>query len=292
MTKVRKVKRRKKFRVNVNRKRLRNKLQKLPNITCEEIKNEWKQKVSTRSNLSEMGLAYDPNEVLQIPNTKRDFLEGSRKLSDHENNSVEELEECLPLKVHVAQNLEADAKAPRERMFRLPKSEVHFVTYLMDKYKDDYKAMVRDEKNYYQMTWRQIRAKINKFKSIPEQYAEYLLKTGEIVLESPESLEETKKKIAEENKEKYCAKKKKSIVQESLWKEESINRDDEKEGTEMDCTDTEDLVHEVGQPMEGSKKKMQLFSDDESNESDGMELNEIGNSSSRKSKSKKRKKKK
>lgn len=33
MTKIRKVKRRKKYRMNVNRKRLRNKLRKLPTLT-------------------------------------------------------------------------------------------------------------------------------------------------------------------------------------------------------------------------------------------------------------------
>ena len=34
--------------------------------------------------------------------------------------------------------------------------------------------MARDTKNYYQDTWKQIRAKIQRFKSVPEQYGEYL----------------------------------------------------------------------------------------------------------------------
>lgn len=34
--------------------------------------------------------------------------------------------------------------------------------------------MERDRKNYYQETWKQLRAKINTFKKIPEQYSEYL----------------------------------------------------------------------------------------------------------------------
>ncbi len=34
--------------------------------------------------------------------------------------------------------------------------------------------MVKDEKNYDQETWRQFRAKIRKFMSIPEQFNVYL----------------------------------------------------------------------------------------------------------------------
>lgn len=34
--------------------------------------------------------------------------------------------------------------------------------------------MARDKKNHYQLTWKQIRAKIKMFKGIPEQYSEYI----------------------------------------------------------------------------------------------------------------------
>lgn len=34
--------------------------------------------------------------------------------------------------------------------------------------------MALDKKNYYQYTWKQIRAKIKVFKGIPEQYNKYL----------------------------------------------------------------------------------------------------------------------
>ena len=52
--------------------------------------------------------------------------------------------------------------------------------------------MVRDLKNYNQLTWRQIRAKINRFKSIPEQYSLYLVEKGEIVLDDPTPLKKLK----------------------------------------------------------------------------------------------------
>lgn len=125
-----------------------------------------------------MGLAYDPNEALKIPNTKKEIIENVTKwqIDDVVNKSRNENEdvEMVPEKIHVAEKLEAEAKAPRRRMFRLPNNQVHFLTYLMDKYGEDYKAMALDRKNYNQLTWKQIRAKVKVFKGIPEQYDEYL----------------------------------------------------------------------------------------------------------------------
>ncbi|XP_043279097.1 uncharacterized protein [Venturia canescens] len=260
MPKIRKLKRRKTFKVNINRKRLRNKLRKLPDIGCKDIKNAWEHSKSTRSNLKEMGLAYDANQVLKIPNFKKEILSEARlkTLENLPESKEENDEDKLPPKGHVAMNLEAEAKAPRERFFRLPNQQVHFVTYMMDKYGDDYKAMARDKKNYYQMTWRQIRAKINSFKNVPEQYAEYLLKKGEIVLDKEETLEETRKRVAAENVAKYCAPKPKKVKQTSQWLEESINE-----------FDTEDKLEDVDEDSPGktsSGKKLQLFSDGESDD--------------------------
>lgn len=159
--------------MNVNRKRLRNKLRKLPTIKCKQLKESWEVTKSTRSNLSQMGLAYDPNEILEIPSNKRQLVE---KFTVDNLENVSEIEDVdmTPAKVHVAQELEAEARAPRKRVFKLPNNQVQFLTYLMDKYEEDYKAMARDKKNYDQLTWKQIRAKIKVFKGIPEQYNAYL----------------------------------------------------------------------------------------------------------------------
>lgn len=226
MPKLRKVKRRQKFRSNVNRKRLRNKLDRLPTIGCKQIKDAWEVKQSIKGNLKEMGLVYDPNEVIKIRDPKDSILDGiSNEVVATANFSEEDLvDEKQPTKIHVAEELEREAKAPRERMFKLPKGQVQFVTSMMDKYGDDYKAMSRDKKNYYQLTWRQIRAKINTFKNIPEQYAEYLVAKGEIVLDDPTSLEETKKQRALDNYQKHCVSKKSKKVPKIAvgWEEESI----------------------------------------------------------------------
>ncbi|OAD59177.1 Nucleolar protein 16, partial [Eufriesea mexicana] len=176
MTKIRKVKRRKKYRMNVNRKRLRNKLRKLPTLTCSQIKKSWEVTQSTRTNLKQMGLAYDANEVVNIPNTKNEIIENiiTRSVNTADTKLQDKDVEMIPVKLHVVQELETEAKAQRRRMFRLPNNQVHFLTYLMDKYGEDYKAMALDRKNYNQLTWKQIRAKIKIFKGIPEQYNEYL----------------------------------------------------------------------------------------------------------------------
>ncbi|KAK3095549.1 hypothetical protein FSP39_015991 [Pinctada imbricata] len=47
---------------------------------------------------------------------------------------------------------------------------------MMEKYGEDYKAMARDSRNHFQDTPKQIKRKIQVFKSIPEQYNEYLSK--------------------------------------------------------------------------------------------------------------------
>lgn len=121
-----------------------------------------------------MGLSSDPNKTIPIPNSKP-FL----KASSHSNEDDQwEEDEVIPPKQRVAEALEQEARAPRVKLFRLPNSQVEWITYLMDKYGTDYKAMAKDKKNYNQETWKQLRAKIKRFQSIPEQYTKYLEERG------------------------------------------------------------------------------------------------------------------
>ncbi|XP_015116041.1 uncharacterized protein LOC107040460 [Diachasma alloeum] len=282
MTKVRKVKRRKTYKVSINRKRLRNKLRKVPSITCPQIKQAWNSKKSTKTNLHQMGLAYDPNQVLKVPNVKSALIKSAkRKASGDLAESDEEAppRKRTPQKIQVAKDLEAEARAPRERLFRLPKGQVLFLTQLMDKYGEDYKAMARDKKNYYQLTWRQIRQKINTFKNIPEQYGEYLVQSGEIVLDDPMTLEETRKKIAAENVEKYCRSKREKTKKKSVigqWIEETIG-DDEENTFETDKTleDDDDEGNAEDSKNKSAEGKLKLFPDDESEEGQGADRKKV-----------------
>lgn len=90
-----------------------------------------------------MGLAYDPNEVIRIPNVKHEMLEDAKRkvtenedMSDHEN----EIMDVTSAKNYVAEELEVEAKIPRERLFKLPKGQAQFLTYLIKKYDEDYKV--------------------------------------------------------------------------------------------------------------------------------------------------------
>lgn len=83
------------------------------------MKNAWDQQKSVQGNLEEMGLSYDPNKTIAIPKRKKP-----------QPPSVMEVEEAdapkVPSKKFVADTLEADAKAPREKRLRLPKSQVSY----------------------------------------------------------------------------------------------------------------------------------------------------------------------
>lgn len=109
----------------------------------DQIKKEWENTRSTRVNLKDMGLGYNANEVLKISNVKHEMLEdASRKVAGNEDSSDCESEEMnvTAAKNHVAEKLEAEAKAPRERLFQLPKGHTQFLTYLIKKYGEDYKV--------------------------------------------------------------------------------------------------------------------------------------------------------
>lgn len=59
---------------------------------------------------------------------------------------------------------------------RLPKEVVKHLSYFLDKYKFNYRAMTTDRQNKDQWTWKQFRMHIRKFRSIPEQFNKYLEK--------------------------------------------------------------------------------------------------------------------
>lgn len=117
-----------------------------------------------------MGLSFNPNQTIKIPNSKAEIKSVIATEDDWIKENI-----TIP-KAHVVETLEKEAKAPRERKIRLPKGQVEWLSYLLTKYGNDYKAMQRDKKNYNQETWKQLRQKIKRFMGIPEQFNEFLEK--------------------------------------------------------------------------------------------------------------------
>lgn len=191
--KIKKQHRKKKYLHKLNRKRMHLKQRSTGEVNCKPIKDAWDFKKSSLRNMKEMGLANDPNKVIKIPNFKQEKVKLAKRIVNQEESDDESEEEVVQpvVKKEVVEILEKEAKAPKPRRFMLPKPQVEFITYLLDKYGHDYKAMERDKKNYYQETWKQLRAKVKTFMGIPKQYGEYLASKG--LLDKEEDDEELKK---------------------------------------------------------------------------------------------------
>ncbi|KAG8194924.1 hypothetical protein JTE90_021385 [Oedothorax gibbosus] len=167
--------RKKKFDYNKNLKKLHKKQLTLPNVRCKQLKEAWNSKKSYRKNMEEMGLAADPNKSMPI----RDFNEEKKK----------------PVKMEVIDELVAEATAPKPRTMKLPTEPMKFCVYMIEKHGEDFQAMARDPKNYYQLTPAQIRKKVNKFKSVPCQWNGYLRAKG--LIDTEENDEEYQIDIGE-----------------------------------------------------------------------------------------------
>ena len=139
-------------------------------------------KKTLTNNINEMGLVFDVNKSMGLPNYKADRLKTAKKYASgfvEEDQSGSETEQSSIImkkfpKQQVVDELEAKSKELLESKFRLPRGIVKFVSYLIDKYGLNYKKMAKDHKNYDQETWRQLRQKCRKFMSIPEQFSVYL----------------------------------------------------------------------------------------------------------------------
>ena len=101
-----------------------------------QVKMAWETTRSVEQNLSDMGLVYDSNKSLKIPSAK-ELLQPM----EHDVESASQDDKIgQPTKSYVAKELEEDAKAPRVKNFRLPNNQVTWLTYLIDKYGEDYKV--------------------------------------------------------------------------------------------------------------------------------------------------------
>ncbi|XP_034745902.1 nucleolar protein 16 [Etheostoma cragini] len=166
MPKAKQSARRKKFNYNVDRKKLKKQYLKKcnPRIENSQIRNAWDDKKSMARNLQEMGLAFDPNRTLPI---KKKSLLGKDKETRAPAGIV--------TKPYVISQLEEEAARPEKDSKTLSSDLMEYTQYMIREHKDDFKAMARDEKNYYQDTPKQIKRKINEYKRChPEHYDNFM----------------------------------------------------------------------------------------------------------------------
>uniref|UniRef100_A0A182Q6F1 Nucleolar protein 16 n=1 Tax=Anopheles farauti TaxID=69004 RepID=A0A182Q6F1_9DIPT len=174
---LRKTKKNQRYDYNRNRKRLQKKDRKNGIIKCDEIRAAYDQNKHAATNIREMGLVYDVNRAIPMPNQKRAMIEMEKELAGRKVFSRKRAAPAAP-KQYVAEQLEKDANEFAGSRFRMARSMVRFITDMIDRYGFDYGAMVRDRRNYEQFTWRQFRTKIRRFLRIPEQCTPYLKQKG------------------------------------------------------------------------------------------------------------------
>ncbi|XP_010729131.2 nucleolar protein 16 [Larimichthys crocea] len=166
MAKTKQSARRKKFDYNQDRKKLKKKFIKKsnPRIENEQIRNAWDNRKSSARNLQEMGLAFDPNRSLPI---KKPSLLGRERPTKAPVGIV--------TKPYVLNQLEDEASRPEKDSKSLSSDLIEYAQYMIREHSDNYKAMARDEKNYYQDTPKQIKRKINEYKRChPEHYNAFI----------------------------------------------------------------------------------------------------------------------
>ncbi|TMW52696.1 hypothetical protein DOY81_002219 [Sarcophaga bullata] len=175
--KIRKIHRHKRYRYNVNRKTLNKTRSSLGKIKDPAFKNLWEDNKRPGTNFKEMGLASDPNKSVPVPSFKQNRLKLTKLVNGFVEEEINDDDiKPLPKRGHVVSQLEEMAKQKADSQLRLPKGVVSHLTYFLDKYQFNYKAMVTDRRNHDQWTWKQFRMKIRQFMNIPEQFNKYLEK--------------------------------------------------------------------------------------------------------------------
>lgn len=86
-----------------------------------EIKKVWENRKTITTNLKEIGLGWDPNKVIKIPNAReerRNLIKRMRGFVEEDNPSTIKPSPQRRSKGFVMEEMEADANALRESNFR------------------------------------------------------------------------------------------------------------------------------------------------------------------------------
>nr|XP_034973794.1 nucleolar protein 16-like [Zootoca vivipara] len=161
--------RRQKYNYNVDRKKQNRAFRKraVPRIKCTQIRHAWDRTKTVKQNLAEMGLAVDQNKAIPIPKTMQQML---KMEVDGQEANVKTVRQP-----YVLNELESEASLPEKKSESLSQDLIDYVQHMIQSHGENYKAMARDEKNYYQDTPKQIKRKINVYKHFyPEEYQTFV----------------------------------------------------------------------------------------------------------------------
>ncbi|PIK40285.1 nucleolar protein 16-like protein [Apostichopus japonicus] len=150
------------YRYSVDRKKLWKKAKKVPKIECTQLKQAWSEKKSIATNFAEMGLSHNANRTLKIRKTQH-FI----RPEEYEEQLQPKHKKPAATKSYVADQLAEEASLTKERVYTLSNQLQKFCTKMIDKYGEDYAAMAKDPRNYYQRTPKQIKGTIQLFKQVP-----------------------------------------------------------------------------------------------------------------------------
>ncbi|XP_026051492.1 nucleolar protein 16 [Carassius auratus] len=162
MGKIKKSRNRGKFDYNKNKKKLKKKMRRKdkPQIECPQIRKAWDEHKTVKQNLKDMGLSLGTKGMLPIKNSK-----------ETESKPAE----TNVLKPYVIEAMEEEANLHGPGKTTCSTDIIEYVQYMVKEYNEDYKAMARDEKNYYQDTPKQIKRKVDFYKRChPKKYAAFI----------------------------------------------------------------------------------------------------------------------
>ncbi|XP_018918878.1 nucleolar protein 16 [Cyprinus carpio] len=162
MGKIKKSRNRSKFNYNKNKKKLKKKIRRKekPHIDCPQIRKAWDEHKTVKQNLQDMGLSLGTKGMLPIKNKK-----------EMESKPAE----TNVLKPYVIEAMEVEASLRGESRTTCSTDMTEYVQYMVKEHNEDYKAMARDEKNYYQDTPKQIKRKVEFYKRChPKEYAAFI----------------------------------------------------------------------------------------------------------------------
>merc|ERR1712215_559966 len=154
-------------------------------VDCKAMKDVWDHRISVKENMATMGVVLNAKDVMPVSGTKKKTVDKFKVLN---NKPLKEQIRRSVTKPEVIQQLETEANVEAKQNFRFTPTQVHLITYMMDKHGMDYKAMARDPKNHYQETPAKLKGMVTKFISIPEHYAPYCKSRG-LITPSEEKIE-------------------------------------------------------------------------------------------------------